>query len=264
MSADDSLYAPPRHVEDAADCHFYHRMDIPGHGLTIGGMSDLRGNTDAYLGGVDAGKRVLEIGPASGYLTFYMESKGADVVSVELPLDHPWDVVPDVRLDLDAFVSEVSGNIEHVRDAYWFAHERTGSKARVHYGDIYNLPDALGHFDYAVISAVLLHVRDPLRVVEDCARLADNLVITDIHHPEIRQDEASMTWFSTNDEPAAHVWWKFSPQLFVRFAEVLGFTQNDVTYHEQLWIAEDEPRPGGYFTVVSKRDPSANVKAAAH
>ena len=86
------------------------------------------------------------------------------------PWTTPWDVVPDVRLDLDAFVSEVSGNIEHVQHAYWFAHERTGSEARVHYGDIYNLPDALGHFDYAVIYAVLLHVRDPLRVVEDCAR----------------------------------------------------------------------------------------------
>jgi SAM-dependent methyltransferase len=254
---DESLYAPPRKVADAADCHFYHRMEIPGYGLTTGGMWDLRDNADEYLGRVDlAGKRVLEIGPASGFLTFYMESKGAEVVSVELPLDHPWDVVPDARLDLDAFVDEVRDGIEHVRNAYWFAHERVGSKARVYYGDIYNLPDALGHFDYAIICAVLLHVRDPLRVIEQCARLAENLVITDVHHPEVPHDKPCMCWFSTNEEPAAHVWWKFSPQLFVRFAEVLGYLDNTVSFHDQLYVADGPPRTGSLFTVVSKRGPA--------
>jgi SAM-dependent methyltransferase len=256
----DELYDPPRHVENGGECHFYHRMDIPGYGETAGGMWDLRDNTEAYLGNVDlAGKRVLEIGPASGYLTFYMEAKGAEVVSVELPPDHPWDVVPDVRLDLDAFVTEVSDGIEHVRDAYWFAHERFGSKARVYYGDIYNLPEDLGHFDYAVICALLLHVRDPLRVVEGCARLADNLIITDVHQPDLPQDKPYMSWFSTNEEPAAHVWWKFSPQLFVRFAEVLGRTETKVTYHEQKYVAEGNPRPGSFFTVVAKRGPSDSI-----
>ena len=261
MDTSESLYASPRTVADAADCHFYHLMEIPGHGLTTGGMWDLRGNTHGYLGGVDlAGKRVLEIGPVSGYLTFYMESQGAEVVSVELPPEHVWDVVPDAGLDLDAFVEEVRDGIEHVRNAYWFTHERVGSKARVYYGDIYNLPDGLGHFDYAVICAVLLHVRDPLRVIEGCAGLAENLVITDVVHPEIPQDQPYMSWFSTREHPAAHVWWKFSPQLFVRFAEVLGFTENTVTFHEQVYVADGTPRPGQLFTVVSKRMPAASTR----
>jgi SAM-dependent methyltransferase len=255
MNDDGNLYAAPRRVADAADCHFYHVMEIPGHGLTTGTMWDLRGDTAAYLGNVDlAGKRVLEIGPASGFLTFYMESQGAEVVSVELPLDHAWDVVPDAQLDLDAFVDEVQSGIESVRNAYWFTHERMGSKARVHYGDIYALPDALGHFDYAVICAVLLHVRDPLRVVEQCARLADNLVVTDLHYPDIPDDKPYMSWFSTKETPVPHVWWKFSPQIFVRFAEVLGFTDNTVSFHEQIYTADGPPRSGSLFSVVSKRD----------
>ena len=257
MDSDETLYAPPRKVADASSCDFYHVMDIPGCGLTTGAMWDLRGDTAGYLGHVDlAGKRVLEIGPASGYLTFYMESQGAEVVSVELPLDHPWDVVPDAALDIPRFITEVGQGIESVRNAYWFTHERVGSKARVHYGDIYALPDLLGHFDFAVLAAVLLHVRDPLKAVEQCARLADNLVITDLHYPDMPDDKPYMSWFSTKEEPGPHVWWKFSPGLFVRFAEVLGFNESNVTFSEQIYVADGPPRSGSLFTVVSTRDTS--------
>jgi len=56
---------------------------------------DLRGGVDEYLGKVAfAGRRVLEIGPASGFLTFEMEKRGADVVSVEVTAEHGWDFVP--------------------------------------------------------------------------------------------------------------------------------------------------------------------------
>lgn len=248
------LYASPRRISDPTICHFYHRMDIPGYGSTTGGMWDLRPNVDAYVGGVDfTGKRVLEIGPASGYLTFHMESRGADVVSVELPPDSDWDAVPDASLDIERFARETRNDIEHVRDAYWFAHERVGSKARVYYGDIYALPDELGHFDIAVLAAVLLHVRDPLRVIEQCARLADSLVITDMHYPDLPDDKPYMSWFSTIEEPVPHVWWRFSPGIFVRFAEVLGFPNSTVTFHEQIYVADGNPRPGSLFTVVSKK-----------
>jgi SAM-dependent methyltransferase len=251
---EDQLYATPRKVNDPSTCHFYHRMEIPGYGPTSGGMWDLRPNVDAYLGSIElAGKRVLEIGPASGFLTFHMESRGAEVVSVELPPDGDWDAIPDASLDVEAFIKETRENIEHVRDAYWFTHERLGSNARVHYGDIYALPNALGHFDVAVLAAILLHVRDPLRVVEGCARLADSLVITDIHHPDVPDDKPYMSWYSLREDPVPHVWWKFSPQLFVRFAEVLGLPDSTVTFHDQLYVADETPRLGPLFTVLSKK-----------
>jgi SAM-dependent methyltransferase len=256
MDSDETLYATPRMVDDAAICHFYHQMDIPGHGLTVGAQWDLRDNTPAYLGGVDlAGKRVLEIGPASGYLTFFMEAQGAEVVSIELPLDYPWDIVPDASLDTAGFETEIRNGIDYTRNGYWFAHQRMGSKAKVHYGDVYALPDALGHFDYAVIAAVLLHVRDPLRVVEQCARLADNLIITEMHFDDVPDDKPYMSWFSTKEFPVTHVWFKFSPQIFVRFAEVLGFDDNTVTFHEQLYVEDEPHRRAMMFTVVSKRVP---------
>jgi SAM-dependent methyltransferase len=251
MATDEDIYARPRTVLDGNDCHFYHRMDIPGFGPTPGGMWDLRDNVDAYLGGVDvAGKRVLEIGPASGYLTFHMESRGAEVVSVELPPDQDWEVIPDASLDLEAFTLEARDGIEHVRDAWWFAHERYQSSAKMYYGDIYALPDALGHFDIAVIASLLLHIRDPLGVVTQCANLSDSLVIAEMRYPEVPEDQPYMSLYSSKEAPVPHVWWKFSPQLFVRFGEILGFQDNAVTMHEQAYVADGPARPGDMFTVV--------------
>lgn len=84
MKQAPSIFAEPPTVSDLRDCLFYHTMDIPGVG-TVEGWFDLRGSVDQYLGYVPLGaKRVLEIGPASGFLTFYMESQGAEVVAVDV------------------------------------------------------------------------------------------------------------------------------------------------------------------------------------
>ena len=83
-SRDSSVYAEPRTVTDLEECYFYHSMEIPGYGL-VEGPWDLRGGVDDYLGNVDLnGKRVLEVGTASGFLCFTMEGRGADVVAYDL------------------------------------------------------------------------------------------------------------------------------------------------------------------------------------
>ena len=46
---------------------------------------DLRGRFDEYIGGVDvAGKSVLDIGTATGFLSFEAEKRGARVVSFDM------------------------------------------------------------------------------------------------------------------------------------------------------------------------------------
>ena len=171
---DEKIFATPRKVEDVADCYFYHTMELPGRGVIEGRDWDLRGRVDEYLGNVDfAGQRVLEIGPASGFLTFEMEKRGADVISVEVTDEHGWDFVPypDARLE------EVFGPrrivMQQLKNSYWFSHAALQSKAKVYYGDAYNLPAALGEFDIAVMGSVLLHCRDPLRIVEQCGKIGE-------------------------------------------------------------------------------------------
>ncbi|HKR00197.1 MAG TPA: hypothetical protein VJT09_05960, partial [Pyrinomonadaceae bacterium] len=69
--------AEPRFVENLDDCFFYHTMDLPGLGL-VHGHWDLRGRFDDYIGGVSvAGKSVLDVGAATGFLSFEAERRGA-------------------------------------------------------------------------------------------------------------------------------------------------------------------------------------------
>src|SRR4249920_1356812 len=58
------------------DCFFYHDLDLPG-GTTIGGHWDIRGHFDQYIGNQTLnGKKVLDVGTASGFLAFGAEQGG--------------------------------------------------------------------------------------------------------------------------------------------------------------------------------------------
>lgn len=90
----------PRLVESVPEdppieaCYFYHYMNLPGVG-EVGTGWDLRETVDDYLGNLDfKGKRVGDVGTASGYLTFAMEERGAEVVSFDMADGAQWNVVP--------------------------------------------------------------------------------------------------------------------------------------------------------------------------
>ena len=124
------IFAAPRSVVPN-DCHFYHTIDIPGLGLVGDGRWDLRGGVDQYLGGVDlAGKRVLEIGPASGFLTMEMEKRGADVIAVELPAFPGWDYVPYPPAVIDPLLEQRRAGMEMLKERFWLNHAAHRSKSR--------------------------------------------------------------------------------------------------------------------------------------
>jgi hypothetical protein len=250
---DRDLYARPQHVSSDEDCYFYHAMDLPGGAVKVENGWDLRPGIDRYIGGVSLqGRRVLEVGPASGFLTFHMESKGAEVVSVELAPDADWDIVPHFLIDMEATVVERRAIMDQLRNGYWFAHERLGSSARVHYGTAYDLPDELGRFDIAIMAAVLVHTRNPLQVIEGCARRAETLVITERHYPEL-DGSPVVRLYPTPRSPQWDSWWDFSPDVLVQYLGVLGFGQPEVTYHEQTHVYPGGEAQMPMFTVLASR-----------
>jgi SAM-dependent methyltransferase len=252
MSIDNQLFATPPTIVRVEDCHFYHTMEVPGEGVVYGDF-DLRGGVDDYLGHVPLnGRRVLEIGPASGFLTFHMESRGASVAAVEIGPDAEWDIVPQAELDLATIRKDRLAIMERLRNGFWLAHQRTGSRAKVHYGNVYELPDELGHFDVAIMAAVLLHTRDPLRIIEGCARRADTVVITEMHKTEL--DGAPLASLVPSRESGVwDTWWDFSPDFFTQFLGILGFRQSTVTYHTQPHFAGGAEYQIPFFTLVASR-----------
>jgi 2-polyprenyl-3-methyl-5-hydroxy-6-metoxy-1,4-benzoquinol methylase len=69
--------------------HWYHTIDL-GNGVQTRGTFDLRPHLDKYGIPRDlTGKRVLDIGRASGFFSFEFERRGADVTATDVPT--PWD-----------------------------------------------------------------------------------------------------------------------------------------------------------------------------
>jgi hypothetical protein len=61
----------------------------------VHGQWDLRGYLDQYLGQVSfSGRRVLEIAPASGFLTIEMEKGAQASFAIEIPDEAGWDFIP--------------------------------------------------------------------------------------------------------------------------------------------------------------------------
>jgi hypothetical protein len=248
-----SLFARARDVASLDDCLFYHTVDIPEHG-TIPGFWDIRGNESEYLGDVTfAGKRVLEIGPASGHLSFFMEAQNAEVVSIETAPDYAWEFFWDFRDPVPPGLADMlklnRENMEKFRNSYWFSHRAHGSKAKVHYGNAYKVPRELGKFDIAVLACVLLHTKSPLRIIENCARVTQEKIIIVEPFREGQLAQVPAEFLPLDNHEAWDTWWSFSPKFFVDVLRSMGFTYSRVTFHTQQCVG----KPVNMFTVVASR-----------
>ena len=253
------VYAELRTVTDLDECYFYHSMEIPGYGL-VEGPWDLRGGVDDYLGGVElAGKRVLEIGTASGFLCFTMEGRGADVVAYDLSPEQSWDVVPYARYDHGAFEADRREHLRKLNNGWWLAHRAHESSAKVVYGTVYEIPEEIGRVEVATFGNVLRHVRDPFLALEKALRLTTETVVV-TENPSLRYSVPQMALSALKPTMAflpnfkrvqpRESWWHFTPAVIKQMVGALGFEDTEVTYHASS-------RYGGrrkpLFTVVGRR-----------
>jgi hypothetical protein len=246
------VYTVPRLVQNLDECYFYHSMEIPGYGAVTGEW-DLRPGIGKYLGGYDfRGKRALDIGSASGFLSFHMEGAGAEIVSYDLSEDHPWDVVPHGGALAPSIDADRRNHVRRINNGYWLAHRALGSTAKVAYGTVYDMPSGIGTFDVAVYGSILLHLRDPLLALESGARrVREAIVVADIaplgpfgcllkrplYIPSRRRPQ---DWDS---------WWVLPPRLVAEHLAVLGFPQATTKWHRQLFRGKHR----WLYTVVARR-----------
>jgi SAM-dependent methyltransferase len=245
-------FAEPRRVESPDECFFYHVMDLPGVGL-VGEQWDLRPTIDEYLGHFDfQGKRTLDVGAASGFLTFEMEKRGASVVSFDLGETVDWDIVPyQVGLDIEIVAEEKRKSRERLLNAYWLAHQLLDSSARAYYGNIYQLPIDLGPFDVVVLGAILLHLRDPFQALLSASKLSrDALIVTDL---TFDSPSPVMKFLPDPRSGSADTWWGISEKCMAAMIQILGFGPPIVTRCEHLTVLGGVDRRMLMSTFVARR-----------
>ncbi|MFL6589233.1 MAG: class I SAM-dependent methyltransferase [Chthoniobacterales bacterium] len=229
----NQLLAEPRYVDRLEDCFFYHAIELPGFGL-IPAHWDLRGRFDDYIGDVDVtDKSVLDVGTASGFLTFEAEKRGANRV---LSFDQsdgarqtflPFKDKPYMR-DRASWAVKYRAEIERWKNAYWLAHRLLNSKADVFYGDIYDLPGELGQFDIALVGSVLEHLSDPITALASIARLTRETIV--VVTPLLETEEPLARFQGRADKPEADfTWWVYSTGVYREVFGMLGFTIAKVT-----------------------------------
>jgi hypothetical protein len=83
---------------------------------------DLRGRFDEYIREIDLhGKTVLDVGTASGFLTFEAERRGATVTSFDADSPQRYQMIPPATPDTTYF--------QAMRNGYQLAHNQYNSKA---------------------------------------------------------------------------------------------------------------------------------------
>lgn len=250
-----SLYATRTDVPALTDCDFYHTMELPGYGVMPGDW-DLRPGVDAYLGHEPlAGKRVLEVGTASGYLCFEMERRGAEVVAYDLSSADAWDVVPFHGIDLTAVLAARAAHIGRLNNAWWLARHAHGSRAQVVYGNVYAIPTEIGAVDLCTFGSVLLHLREPLRALESAARLRPaTIVVTEaerarrlgIFPPSQRRSPVFLP--DARTATPLDTWWSFTAEAVSNLLGMIGYRTLRVVRHTQLYRG----RPMRMSTVVAQ------------
>jgi SAM-dependent methyltransferase len=247
---------PPRFVDRLEDCFFYHAMELPGFGL-VPAHWDLRGRFDDYVGGVGvAGKSVLDVGTATGFLSFEAEQRGAArVLSFDMSDARQQTFLPfKDKLyfrDPERWAKQYGAEIEQWKNAYWLCHRLLNSKAEVYYGNVYQLPEELGQFDIAIVGSVLEHLSDQISALASIARRTKETIV--VVSPLLQTDERIARFEALAANPDADfTWWTYSLGVYREVFAMLGFSIAKVSHSKYHYMYGD--RFEERSTIVAVRD----------
>lgn len=256
MSSTGLKFAEARRVERLDECFFYHTIELPGFGL-VRGQWDLRGRFEEYVGGVQvAGKSVLDVGAATGFLSFEAERHGASrVVSFDMSDVRQQTLLPfKDKLyfqDHERWAELYGAEMERWKNAYWLSHRLLGSRAEVFYGSVYEVPPELGQFDVVIVGAVLEHLNDQISALASISRVAKETIV--VVTPLLQTEERVARFEPLASNPDYDfTWWTYSAGVYREVFAMLGFRIERITSSKYLYDygGTFEER----FTIVATRE----------
>lgn len=230
------MYIQPKKNIDIKDCRFYHTIKLPNENQ-INARWNLTKCIDDYLSNFNfEGKRVIDIGSASGYLSFEMEKRGADVVSFDMLDGSYWD-----HLIFPGCEKPKAEKSNGLFNSYEYLHEKLNSKNKIFRGNIYEpLPSEIGYFDVAVFGTMLSHVRDPiLTLMNILLRVKDYAIL-------INPFPSGSTHYQNL---MGCTWWMICEEDIKSIMSDIGFEMKEITIVKPLF--DGKPRP--YKSILFKR-----------
>jgi len=181
----------------------YHTLELEDGNIIPGiiPIADLRDRISRFPIPLNLhGKRVLDIGAASGFNSFELEHRGADVVAV--------DCVPYEELI--------------------YAKNRLRSKIEYCVLDLEEVtPERFGMFDFVVFFGVLYHLRHPLLALEIVSSVtAGTACIESFVEDSLQSEDPLMAFYETVQLGGAiDNWWGPSAQCLTAMVRAAGFVE---------------------------------------
>jgi tRNA (mo5U34)-methyltransferase len=154
-------------LRDEVDSYpWYHTLDL-GDGIVTKGMFDHRGREGHYMLPDDlSGKRCLDVGTMDGYWAFALERRGAtEVIALDMEDPEALDWPASIRDRTVKTIDETKGA------RFELARTALGSKVERVLRSAYDLDTDLGLFDFVFCGDLLVHVKDPMTVIERIRRV---------------------------------------------------------------------------------------------
>ena len=184
-------------------------------GEIVEGMFDMRPYVERFgLPERMDGMRVLDVGTFDGFWAFEMESRGAEVVALDVDHESQLDFPPRRR---PAEYGPRGENFELARELRGSSVERVACS-------IYDArPEELGTFDLVLCGLVLIHLRDQLLALERMAGLCDGRFISvEAYDPLMDLLPVSASRYKA-DREADVVFWEPGSRTWGRMIWSAGF-----------------------------------------
>jgi hypothetical protein len=242
------------------ECFFYTCMDLPDGEAIEGANWDIRGRFETYIGGVDvAGKSVLDVGTASGFLAFSAEAAGAArVMAVDALHAQEFHRVPFQGSPYTErrrkWIADTNHYLDGLKRSFWYSWHKRGSAVKAVYMPAVDLWKWHERFDIVIAGAIVEHISDPIPFIHTLARLAKETVVV-AFTPVGSSDEQLMRTMNDWDQPNFnYTWWELSIGLYRRVFGNLGF-EVELTTAQALCNELDPPRIVEQPTLIARRRP---------
>jgi tRNA (mo5U34)-methyltransferase len=220
---------------------WYHTIDF-GNGICTPGLFDHRQFLHHYgLPDDLSGKSALDIGAASGFFSFELERRGAQVTAVDLPGWFEHDFGPHYQLDQPTEDAEI-----YLTQPFEIAHRLLESTVQKKYLNVYQVsPETVGEHDITFCGSLLIHLTDPIKALWNIASVTREkaIIATSISPAHTDQPIAFMVGHHRGDG-----WWIPTRTCLELMAVSAGF--DGVEWYSEFSLDHANGTPGPYHGVL--------------